>query len=133
MPESTTDSLDSGLACLVLLLRFNGVAAEAEQIGHRLGGVPVGVPDMLRCAKAFGLKARVVTKEWSRLAATALPAIAQRIDGSFLILGKVVDDNVLIQDPVSGRPLMIARKEFEATWSGQLVVMTRRASLAELV
>ncbi len=132
MPEDTDNKPDSGLACLVLLLRFNGVAVEAEQIGHRLGGVAVGVPDMLRCAKELGLKARLVVKDWSRLPATALPAIAQRADGSFLIIGKVVDDSVLVQDPVSGRPQMIARKEFEAQWSGQLIVMTRRASLAEL-
>jgi hypothetical protein len=30
-------------------------------------------------------------------------AIAERADGSFLILGKVADDKVLVHDPVDGR------------------------------
>jgi subfamily B ATP-binding cassette protein HlyB/CyaB len=132
MPESANDNPDSGLACLVLLLRFNGVAVEPEQISHRLGGAVVDTSEILRCARAFGLKARIVSKEWSRLAATSLPAIAQRTDGTFLILGRIVDDKALVQDPVSGRPQLIERAAFEAQWSGQLVVMARRASLAEL-
>jgi subfamily B ATP-binding cassette protein HlyB/CyaB len=132
MPESANDHPDSGLACLVLLLRFNGVAAEAEQISHRLGGAAVGMPEIVRCAKAFGLKARIVTKPWSRLSASTLPAIAARRDGTFLILGRIVDDKALVQDPVSGRPQLIERAEFETQWSGKLILMTRRASLAEL-
>jgi subfamily B ATP-binding cassette protein HlyB/CyaB len=132
MPESANDNPDSGLACLVLLLRFNGVAVEPEQISHRLGGAVVDTSEILRCARAFGLKARIVSKKWSRLAATSLPAIAQRTDGSFLILGRIVDDKALVQDPVSGRPQLIELAAFEAQWSGRLVVMARRASLAEL-
>jgi hypothetical protein len=57
MPESANDNPDSGLACLVLLLRFNGVAVEPEQISHRLGGAVVDTSEILRCARAFGLKA----------------------------------------------------------------------------
>ena len=132
MAGPINDDPDAGLACLVLLLRFNGVAAEPEQIGHRLGGAVVGVSQMLGCARALGLKARVVTKDWSRLAATTLPAIAECRDGGFLILGRIVDDKALVQDPISGRPQLIARADFEAQWSGRLVLMTRRASLAEL-
>ena len=130
--EETVPDPDSGLGCLVLLLRFNGVAAEPEQIGHRVGGVRVGATQMLSCARALGLKARVVTKDWSRLAAMSLPAIAEWGDGDFLILGRVVGDKALVQDPLGGGPRLVERAEFEALWSGRLVVMTRRASLSEL-
>ncbi|MEW6642684.1 MAG: type I secretion system permease/ATPase [Pseudomonadota bacterium] len=130
--EIANDNPDSGLASLVLLLRFHGIAAEAEQIRHRLGGAAVGASDMIRCAREMNLKARVIKTSWDRLGAAALPAIAERMDGTFLILGRVVDDKVLIQDPLNGRPQLISRTEFEAVWAGQLVVMARRASLAEL-
>ena len=116
----------------MLLLRFNGVAAESAQIRHRLGGARVGATEMLSCARALGLKARVVTKDWSRLAAMSLPAVAEWGDGDFVILGRVVGDRALVQDPLSGVPQLMARAEFEAQWSGRLVVMTRRASLSEL-
>ena len=49
---------DAGLAALVTLLRFHGIGADQEQIRHQCGGVAIGVPEMLRVAKAFGLKTR---------------------------------------------------------------------------
>ena len=48
----------SGLAALVLLLRFHGVGADPEQIRHRFGH-EIGVGEMLRCGREFKLKARV--------------------------------------------------------------------------
>jgi subfamily B ATP-binding cassette protein HlyB/CyaB len=130
MSDAANDSPD--LLSFVLLLRFHGVAADPEQIRHRLGGAKVGIPEILRCARELGLKARAIKSEWSRLAKTTLPAIAQRTDGSFLILAKFAEDKVLIQDALNGRPQVMSRAEFEGIWNGQLVLMTRRANLAEL-
>src|SRR5262249_42893919 len=47
---------DPGLEALVTLLQFQGVAADREQIRHRLGTAKIGAPEMLRCAKDLGLK-----------------------------------------------------------------------------
>jgi len=135
MPESGDigGNGDTGLASLVLLLRFHGIAAEPDQIRHRFGGIAIGVPQMLRCAKDFGVKARLVPSSWQRLARLNLPAIVELRDGGFLIVGKIADDGALIQDPRIGRPQLVKRAVFEAMWSGRLVLMTRRASLGELV
>ena len=122
----------AGVEALVLLLRFHGVAIDPEQIRHQSGGMDVGIQEMLRCAKELKLKARAVTTGWSRLAKTPLPAIAECKDGSFIILGKVGDGEALIQDPAVGRPEILSQSEFEARWSGRLVLMTRRAALSEL-
>ena len=46
---------DPGLSVLVMLLRLLGIGANIEQIRHRFGGVRIGIPEMLRCAKEFGL------------------------------------------------------------------------------
>ena len=132
MSESASESAESGLAALVLMLRFNGVAAEAEQLRHRLGQATVDAAEIIRSTRAHGLKARIVTQKWERLAAATLPAIALLKDGGFLILGKAADDKVLIQEPLNGRPQLMPRADFEAIWTGQLIVMTRRASLGEL-
>jgi subfamily B ATP-binding cassette protein HlyB/CyaB len=125
-------AVDQGLAALVALLRFHGVGADPEQIRHRFGATAIGVPEMLRCAKELGVKARSVTTRWERLAKTPVPAIAGLKDGRFLILGKVGDDKALVQSPTSPRPSMMTREEFEAAWDGRLVLMTRRAGLADL-
>jgi ATP-binding cassette, subfamily B, bacterial HlyB/CyaB len=50
---------DAGLLALVMLLRFNGIGADPEQISHELGASTVGIPEMLRFAKRLGLRARV--------------------------------------------------------------------------
>src|SRR5471030_2268263 len=124
-------SVDTGLAVFLMLLRFHGIGADAEQIRHRFAKGAVGVPEILRCPKELGLKARSVRGEWRRLAVTPLPAIAMQRDGKFFILAKAAEDKVLIQQPFAPARLM-ARAELEAMWSGQLVLMARRASLSDL-
>jgi subfamily B ATP-binding cassette protein HlyB/CyaB len=123
---------DAGLAALVTLLRFHGIGADQEQIRHQCGGMAIGVPEMLRVAKAFGLKARAYRSSWRRLAKTALPGIAVLRDGSFLLLAKTGDDKALVQAPLSPRPTLMTRAELEAVWTGELVLMTRRAGLTDL-
>jgi ATP-binding cassette, subfamily B, bacterial HlyB/CyaB len=124
---------DPGLFVLVGLLGFNGIGADAEQLRHRLGTDQIGVPEMLRCARELGLKARSLKSRWERLLThTPLPAIAVLRDGTFLLLGKVSKEEAIVQVPGEPRPRLMKRSEFEAVWGGELVLMTRRAGLVEL-
>jgi subfamily B ATP-binding cassette protein HlyB/CyaB len=123
---------DSGLEALVMMLRLQGVAADAGQIRHRLGISKLGASDMLRCAKDLGLKVRACRTKWARLVATPLPAIAALRDGSFVILAKAGDDKVLVQAPFASRPALMTRVELDSVWDGELILMTRRASLSDL-
>jgi ATP-binding cassette, subfamily B, bacterial HlyB/CyaB len=123
---------DPGLTALVMLLRFHGVGADPAQIRHQTGTATLGTADMIRCAKEFGLKAREVKTNWARLAKTPLPAIAVLKDGGFLLLGKVGDDKVVVQSTKTPRPELMTKDDLEAIWDGRLVLMTRRANLAEL-
>ena len=123
---------DTGVATLVLLLRIQGIAVDAQQLSHQFGN-KIGVTEMLRCAKELKLKARAVDSDWEKLTKTSLPAIAECKDGSFIIIGKLNEGNVLIQDPLVGKPQSVSRAELEEQWSGRLVLMTRRAGLGDLV
>ena len=123
---------DPGLAALVMLLRFHGIGADQGQIRHRFAGQAIGVAVMLRCAREFGLKARAIDTHWSRLVKTPLPGIATLRDGGFLILGKIGDDRVLVQSPLSRRPALMTKAEFDVVWDGRLVLMAWRAGLAEV-
>jgi subfamily B ATP-binding cassette protein HlyB/CyaB len=118
----------SGMAALMLMLGIQGVAADARQLAHQYGEA-IGIPEMLRCAKELKFKARCVESTWERLARTALPAIAQRRDGSFFLLSRAGNDQVLILDPAVGEPQILGREPFEREWNGRLVLMTRRAGL----
>lgn len=123
---------ESGIFSLVLLLRLHGIAADEHQLCHRLGTRQIGVTEMLRCAKAFGLKARTIKTGWARLSRTALPGIAVLNEGGFLLVGKADGDEVLVQRPSDPRPHKLTQAEFEAIWDGRLVLMARRASLSDL-
>jgi len=125
-------SNDPGLAALVTLLHLQGVAADAGQIAHRLGTNTIGAPEMLRCARELGLKARVHRTAWSRLLSTPLPAIACLGDGGFLLVGKAGPDKVLVQAPLAPRPILMTREEFGAVWDRRLILMTRRAGLSDI-
>ena len=57
---------DPGLEALLLLLHLKDVAADRGQLRHRLGTDKIGAPEMIRCARDLGLKARA----WLRAAAT---------------------------------------------------------------
>src|SRR5882672_6237719 len=123
---------DPGLTALVMLLRFHGIGADPAQIRHQCGTAAIGIADMIRCAKEFGLKAREVKSSWARLATTPLPVIAALKDGGFLLLGKLGEDKVVVQSPKSPRPELMTRAELEAAWDGRIVLMTRRAGLMDM-
>jgi subfamily B ATP-binding cassette protein HlyB/CyaB len=130
--EANQDAQDPGLFVLVSLLRVLGVSADPAQIRHRFGAAPIGIPEILRCAKELGLKARERRVDWDRLETTPLPAIAARRDGGFLLLGKAGNGKVLVQSPSAPRPFLMNKAEFEDACDGRLVQMTRRAGLTDL-
>ncbi len=130
--SETQPTADPGLMALVMLLSVHGIGADPNQIRHQFGGAAIGVPEMLRCAKDLGLKARARTTRWDRLARTPLPAIAALRNGGFLFLARVGDDKALVQDPLAARPALMSRADLEAIWDGRLVLMTRRAGLTNL-
>jgi len=122
---------DSGLYCLAMLARFHGIAADPAQLRHRFApqDQPFGRREILLAARHLGLKARALRSQWPRLAATSLPAIAIDRQGGFFILARIQDATALVQSPASGRAEEISRDEFAQRWSGELILMTRRAGL----
>src|SRR5262249_146790 len=50
----------------------------------------------------------------------------------FLVLGKASDDKIMVQSPLSPRPVLMTRAELEAVWDGRVILMTRRAGLLDL-
>lgn len=122
---------DTGLACLLMVARFHDLPIDGGQIQHQFGqsGQMLTTQQLLRAAKHVGLKAGLVTTTWEELATTPLPAVAQRTDGRYIVLAKVQDDKALIQDPLEARPLIQSKNEFVTTWSGGLLLCTKRAGL----
>ena len=130
--ETDVNGAASGLEALLTLLHLQGVAADRDQISHRLGTSTLGAPEILRCARDLGLKARTLRTSWPRLAKTPLPGIAVLRDGTFMVIAKASDEKVLVQSPQTGRPELMTRDEFARVWDGGLILMARRAGLSDL-
>ncbi|MBI3898348.1 MAG: type I secretion system permease/ATPase [Gammaproteobacteria bacterium] len=113
------------------MARFLGVPVQPDQIRHQFGeaGKPFDEPALLRAAKHLGIKVGVIDTDWSRLGATPLPALAQQKDGRYVVLARVDNEKVLVQDPAEQRPLLLPREVFESAWSGKLILFTKRANL----
>ncbi|MDH4087573.1 MAG: type I secretion system permease/ATPase [Nitrospira sp.] len=120
---------DSGLTCLLILARFHDLPADGSQLRHQFAqaGQALSDTELLRAAKHLGLKAGLVKTTWGKLQGTPLPAMAKRTDGRYLVLAKVEAEKVLVQDPIEARPLVLSREQFEAMWTGELLLCTKRA------
>jgi ATP-binding cassette, subfamily B, bacterial HlyB/CyaB len=129
--RDATAAHDSGFLTLTTIARYLGVAADSDHLRH-LSGKGTGAVDattLLRMAKGLGLKARLIQTSWERLEKLALPAIAQRHDGSFFILLKVGYDKVLLNQAGSNKVDAVAKEDFLATWNERLLLVTSRARL----
>ncbi|MFZ0469962.1 MAG: type I secretion system permease/ATPase [Thiogranum sp.] len=130
---STSRATDTGLACLVIVARVLGVAADTEQLKHKFARSQdaVSSDDLIRAARHVGLKARRISSDWKKLAKTPLPALGQHADGHWVVIAKVNAERVLVQDPLENRPLTLPREIFGSAWNGTLVLLTRRALLSD--
>jgi subfamily B ATP-binding cassette protein HlyB/CyaB len=128
-----------GLAALCAIARFHQVSADPATLAHQLGlqpSEPLSTDDLLRAAKHLGLKAKLSSTTPERLQLTPLPALAmlRGEDGAtrIVILAQCDGQRVLVQDPaaVPSRPMIEPLAVFQQQWTGELILITSRASLA---
>lgn len=114
-----------------MLARFYGLACDPEQLRHQFAvtGQPFGEAEILRAAKHLGLKAGTVESDWSRLPAIALPALAALKDNRYVVVARADAERVLVHDPLEPRPILVPRSTFESSWTGRLILFTKRAGL----
>ena len=114
-----TDDIDSGAMCLAVVLGFHGLAADPRQIAreHAPIGGGMDVLHLVRAARRLGLKARSVQSSIVRLSRLSLPAVAEMRDAGFMVLARVAEDRVLVQEG-SCPPRLLGIEEFEASGPG---------------
>ncbi|SPD62240.1 type I secretion system permease/ATPase [Cupriavidus neocaledonicus] len=123
---------DAGLAALVLIARFHGIATDAAQIRHAaaLGGESFSEADLVLAARGMGLKARAVALVADRLGKTPFPALVLDSAGRHFILAGSDGKTALILEPGMSAPAPKPIEEIVARTSGRILLFTSRASLA---
>ncbi|WP_431149429.1 type I secretion system permease/ATPase [Acidovorax facilis] len=140
LPQVGAPTCDA-LVALALIARFHQIAADPATLAHQLGLQPsqsASTDDVLRAAKHLGLKAKLSRTTLERLPLSPLPALAllRADDGSArtVVLAQCDGQRVLLQDPgasgTGGRPVIESLEVFAAQWTGALILVTSRASLA---
>jgi ATP-binding cassette, subfamily B, bacterial HlyB/CyaB len=135
------DPAASPLAALCLMARLHQIAADPAHLAHRLGWSPSrqpGTADLLLAAKHLGLKAKLSRTTTDRLNLSPLPALALiKHEGGgvhAVVLAQCDGQRVLFQDLSGaiqgGRPVIEPLSVFESQWTGELILVTSRASLA---
>ena len=120
---------------LCLIARLHHVPADPAALRHRLGKAAsdsVDVDDLLLAAQHLALRAKRSRTGADRLPLAALPALALMRDGRVVVLAQCDGQRVLTQDPSApaSRPMIEPMASFSEAWSGELILVTSRASLA---
>jgi subfamily B ATP-binding cassette protein HlyB/CyaB len=128
-------SIHGALDALCLIARLHHVAADPAALLHQLGKVTretVDIDDLLLAARQLGLKAKRSRTDVPRLPLAALPALALMRDGRVVVLAQCDGRRVLIQDAsaTASRPMIEPIEAFAEAWSGELILVTSRASMA---
>ena len=137
----------SSLQALCLIARLHHVAADPATLTHQLGWSASHRPDindLLLAAKHIGLKAKRSRTRADRLNLAALPALAvlhaedSNHPPRIVVLAQCDGQRVLFQDPAGSgpaqtngaRPTIEPLEVFATRWTGELILITSRASLA---
>ena len=142
MPEGTDAddrqeaTLANALQALSVIARLHHIPCDPAALLHRLGksaSDPATVADLLLVSRQLGLRAKRVRAALDRLPLTPLPALALMRDGSLSVLAQCDGQRVLLQrfaDGAEQRPLIEPATAFAEQWTGELILITSRASLA---
>jgi len=123
--------VDTGLGCLALVLALAGEAFDFERARREYlePGRLADSTDLLRIARAEGLKARLSRSSVKRIQAVSLPVIARKRDGSFFVIGRRIDSGVLIGE-AGGPPVAWTLEQLAQEWTGEILYVVRRDRVA---
>ncbi|MCG8157338.1 type I secretion system permease/ATPase [Brenneria goodwinii] len=141
--HQATTAVSSDLTALCAIARLHQIAADPATLAHSLalpGDTAIDEASLLLAAKHIGLKAKATKTSVQRLALTPLPALAKirRPDhpARYVVLAKCDGKRLLLQDFAAteadggSRPQVMELAVFAAQWTGELILITSRASLA---
>lgn len=152
-----SNGIDSGLACLLMMAQFHDTVADQAKLQHEFGEAPFDSNTILLAAKSLGITARLIEQNPERLHTVPTPCVAVDKEGRYFILAKVDDGannpqgnessesnatskkkpvpepgnmRFLIQRP-GEPPQVLSHETFIATWSGELIFFTSKATFAK--
>ncbi|CAM2194956.1 Toxin RTX-I translocation ATP-binding protein [Paraburkholderia kururiensis] len=130
--ETQAGPSDPAVACLVVIARFHGVAADAAQLRHAAarGDQAFDSDAVVLSARSIGLKARVVPLRADRLSSAPLPALGLDANGQHFIIARCDGSTALVLEADASTPSVMPVDAVAARTNGRMVLFASRASLA---
>jgi subfamily B ATP-binding cassette protein HlyB/CyaB len=131
-PEPKRPVHDPALACLVIIARFHGIAADTAQLRHAaaLNDESFDNSALILSARSIGLKATQAPLRIDRLDRTPLPALAFDRDGRHFIIARCDGKTVFILEADATTPTVRSLDALALRTTGQMLLFASRASLA---
>jgi subfamily B ATP-binding cassette protein HlyB/CyaB len=129
--EGEARVIDPGAAALALILQLLGLPADPFEIVHKNGRGRLDESDLLRAAREFPVKTRMISTTLDRLRATPMPLLARMGGGHWLVIGGIADGKILLQDPLGPTPEAMELAAFAARWDGRILLIARRAVIGD--
>jgi len=82
---STENKVDSGLWSILSIAALHGIPADPAKLIHEFG-TPFDQERLLLAANFLNISAKSISQDIARLNKAPLPAVAQTIEGTFLLL-----------------------------------------------
>ncbi|MBF0329936.1 MAG: type I secretion system permease/ATPase [Nitrospirae bacterium] len=125
-----SEHYDTGLHCLVLIAKYNGVAADAAQIKHAfaIGSSGMNGTEIVRAARELGFKAKAVTATYDKLLKLPMPSIVHTEGNGYLILAKADAGQALVLHPSENSPRVMSKEDFSSDWKGTVILLSYRGA-----
>lgn len=138
------ESGNTALVCLTLIGRHHGIDINVRRLLHEYAVDASEIPErlILKIARDYGMKGRKQHLTWEKLAimGEAFPAIAEKQDGSYVVIcgcrKNSADEQVAVIDPSTPmKPgenyIFWNRQEYSETCNGKILLIKRIYSLLD--
>ncbi len=119
---------DSGLACLIILLKFFNVRVSQQEIDHITAtkSFPLNDLELLNIAKTFKLHGKLRKLTLEEIQSINIPIIVKDNSNNYLIVAKTIDNKVMVLYPDKRSPEMLTIENFEKQYSGTALLFKKK-------
>ena len=124
----------SAVECFLIMSQFLGVQASEEDLKQIAANSSFNesIPFMLEAAKYYQLKGKYVVlpmKDLVKKAGSMVPFIAQDTEGSYFIIARLQEEEVLLLYPGESSPHLLSLEKLKEKWDGSAILLTKKGSL----
>ncbi len=116
------------LALIQIYVRLLGQQLDQGQMQHQFlhGDNELGAGGVVHVLQMLGFEAKLVNGDIASLAKAVLPLLALTRDGKLLLVGRIDEAGVVLQQVGSAAPEHMSVADFTVQWSDQWVAVNRR-------